>query len=287
MRANNNVFAAKRFWVKAFQYVLMLSVAAFMMFPIFWIFSNSLRTLPGISQFPPRLFPEDPQFSNYIEVLRDSNALIYFRNTMLLIIGNTTGTLISSSIVAYPLARMEFRGRKFIFALILSTMMVPAVTTIIPQFILFRELGWLDSLRPMIVPSFFAFPYNVFLFRQFFLTIPKSLDEAAMIDGCNRWQIFIKIVVPLAKPVFITIGVLSSVHWWNELFLPLIYVQSHGMRPLTTGALTGFRVQGAQHLIQWNLQMAMAMLMSIPPMILYLFASRHLTQGIKATGSKE
>jgi len=277
----------KHFWVKFFQYMLLLAVAAFMMFPIYWIFNNSLRTLPGISTFPPPLFPQNPQFSNYIEVLRESNALIYFRNTMTLIIGNTVGTLISSSIVAYPLARMEFRGRKFIFALILSTMMVPAVTTIIPQFILFRELGWLDSLRPMIIPNFFAFPYNVFLFRQFFMTIPRSLDEAAMIEGCNRWQIFIRVAVPLAKPAFITIGVLSSVFWWNELFLPLIYVQSHDMRPLTIGALNSFRIQGTPHLIQWNLQLAMAMLMSIPPMLLYLVASKYLTEGIKATGINE
>jgi len=272
--------------VKMLQYAILIVVAVFMMFPIFWIFSNSLRTLSGISHFPPRLFPEDPQFSNYVEVIRNSNALLYFRNTMLLIIFNTMGTLISSSMVAYPLARMEFRGRKFFFALILSTMMVPAVTTIIPQFIIFRELGWLDSLRPMIVPSFFAFPYNVFLFRQFFMTIPKSLDEAARIDGCNSWQIFTVVVIPLAKPIFITIGVLSTIWWWNELFLPLIYVQSNHLRPLTTGALAGFRVPGSPHMVQWNLQMAMATLMVIPPMILYLVASRYIVQGIKATGLK-
>ena len=274
-------------WAKPLQYLLLIIVAVFMMFPIFWIFSNSLRTLPGISHFPPRLFPETPQFYNYVEVIRDSNALIYFRNTMTLILANTIGTLISSSIVAYPLARLEFKGKKFIFALILATMMVPAVTTIIPQFILFRELGWLDSLWPMIVPGFFAFPYNVFLFRQFFMTIPKSLDEAAKMDGCNQWQIFTVVVIPLSKPVFITIGVLSSIWWWNELFLPLIYVQSHNLRPLTTGALAGFRVHGSPHMIQWNLQMAMATLMIIPPMILYLVASRYITQGIKSTGLKE
>jgi len=281
------VIKNKKLWLLILQYALLILVALFMMFPIFWIFSNSLRTLTGISQFPPRLFPEEPQFSNYIEVLYNSNALVYFRNTMTLIVGNTIGTLLSSSIVAYPLARMNFRGKNFFFALILSTMMVPTVAVIIPQFIIFRELGWLDSLRPMIVPSFFAFPYNVFLFRQFFLTIPRSLDEAAMIDGCNRWQIFSLLVVPLAKPIFITIGVLSSIWWWNELFQPLIFVQSNNLRPLTTGALLGFRVQGQQHLVQWNLQMAMATLMIIPPMFLYLFAQRYITQGIKSTGIKE
>ena len=277
----------KRAGIKTFQYALLITVAVFMMFPVFWIFSNSLRTLPGISHFPPRLFPEDPQFSNYIEVLRNSNALLYFRNTMILVIANTIATLISSSIVAYPLARLEFRGRKFFFTLILATMMVPAVTTIIPQFIIFRELGWLDSLLPMIVPSLFAFPYNVFLFRQFYMTIPKSLDEAAKIDGCNPWQTFLVIIVPMAKPIFITIGVLSTIWWWNELFLPLIYVQSNHLRPLTTGALAGFRVPGSPHMVQWNLQMAMATMMVIPPMILYLFASRYIVQGIKATGQKD
>jgi len=277
----------RNLWVKVLQYLLLIVVAAFMMFPIFWIFSNSLRTLPGISHFPPRLFPENPQFQNYVEVIRNSNALIYFRNTMILIIANTVGTLISSSMVAYPLARLEFTGKKFFFALILATMMVPAVTTIIPQFIIFRTLGWLDSLWPMIVPGFFAFPYNVFLFRQFFMTIPKSLDEAAKCDGCNQWQIFTIVIVPLSKPIFITIGVLSAIWWWNELFLPLIYVQSHQWRPLTTGALAGFRVHGSPHMIQWNLQMAMATLMIIPPMLLYLVASKHIVQGIKSTGLKD
>lgn len=277
----------RKWWVITLQYCLLLLVAVFMMFPIFWIFSNSLRTLPGISHFPPRLWPEEPQFINYVEVIMNSNFLLYLRNTMILILANTIGTLISSSMVAFPLARMEFRGRKFFFALILATMMVPAVTTIIPQFIIFRELGWLNSLWPMIVPGFFAFPYNVFLFRQFFMTIPKSMDEAAMIDGCNYWQIFTVVVIPLAKPVFITIGVLSAIWWWNELFQPLIYVQANHLRPLTTGALAGFRVHGSPHMVQWNLQMAMAMLMIVPPMVLYLVASRYIVQGIKATGLKD
>jgi len=273
--------------IKLFQYLLLITVALFMFFPVFWIVSNSLRTLPGISHFPPQLFPRDLQFNNYVYVIQNSNFLLYFRNTMILITANTVGTLISSSLVAFPLARMEFTGKKFFFALILATMMVPAVTTIIPQFIIFRELGWLDSLWPMIVPGFFAFPYNVFLFRQFFMTIPKSIDEAAKIDGCNYFQVFTVVVVPLAKPIFVTIGVLSAIWWWNELFLPLIYVQANHLRPLTTGALAGFRVPAAPHMVQWNLQMAMATMMIIPPMILYLAASKHIVQGIKSTGLKD
>lgn len=269
------------------QYAILITVAIFMMFPIFWIFSNSLRTLSEISAWPPRLFPETPRWENYVEVITSSNALLYFRNTAILMVGNTVGTLISSSIVAYPLARLNFRGKKFIFALILATMMVPTVTTIIPQFILFNYLGWLNSFRPMIVPAFFAFPYNVFLFRQFFMTIPRSLDEAAMMDGCNKWQIFIKVIVPIAKPIFVTVTVLSCIFWWNELFAPLIFIDSNHLRPLTLGVMQSFRVPGATNLVAWHLQMAMSMLMAIPPMLLYMFGSKYLSEGIKATGSKE
>ena len=252
-----------------------------------WLTFELTNTLNGISSYPPQIFPSDPQWKNYLEVLKNSDTLIYLRNSLILLIGNTVGTLLSSSIVAYPLARMEFKGRGVVFALILSTMMVPTVTLIIPQFILFRQFGWLDSFLPMIVPSFFAYPYNVFLFRQFFKTIPKSIDESAMLDGCTKLQVFTKVLVPLAKPIFITVGVLSAVFWWNELFQPLIFVDSEHLKPLTVGALTAFKLEGGQNQTAWNLQMAFAMLMAIPPMILYMFASRYLVAGIKTSGLKD
>lgn len=272
---------------KIIQYTILIFFAILMFFPIFWIFSNSLKTLNGISQFPPQIFPDDPQWGNYLEVLKNSDTLIYLRNSLILVVGNTVGTLLSSSIVAYPLARVEFKGRGMIFGLILATMMVPTVTLIIPQFILFRQFGWLDSFLPMIVPSFFAYPYNVFLFRQFFKTIPKSIDESAMLDGCTRLQVFTKVLVPLAKPIFITVGVLSAVFWWNELFQPLIFVDSENLKPLTVGALTAFKLEGGQNQTAWNLQMAFAMIMAIPPMILYMFASKYLVAGIKTSGMKD
>lgn len=273
--------------VKIIQYIILGFFAILMFFPIFWIFSNSLKTLNGISQFPPEIFPSTPKWQNYIDVLQKSDALTYLKNSLILVVGNTVGTLLSSSIVAYPLARMEFKGRGMIFGFILATMMVPTVTLVIPQFLLFRTFGWLDSFLPMIVPSFFAFPYNVFLFRQFFMTIPKSIDESAMLDGCSRIQVFTKVIAPLAKPIFITVGVLSSIFWWNELFQPLIFIDSENLKPLTLGALTAFKLEGGQNQTAWNLQMAFAMIMAIPPMILYMFASRHLVAGIKTSGMKD
>ncbi len=269
------------------QYVVMTLVAAFMFFPIYWIFANSLKTLPGISAYPPEFFPTNPQWSNYVEVLTESNTLIYLRNSLILVVFNTLGTLISSSIVAYPLARLRFRGRAVIFGVILATMMVPQVTLIVPQYLLFRSFGWLDSFWPMIIPSFFAQPYNVFLFRQFFVSIPKSLDESAMLDGCSRWQVFTKVLLPLATPIFITVGILSASFWWNELFTPLVFINSDNLKPLTVGALTAFQIAGTNGQIAWNLQMAFAMVMVIPPTLLYLFASRYITQGIKTSGLKD
>ncbi|GGJ03772.1 sugar ABC transporter permease [Alicyclobacillus cellulosilyticus] len=273
----------KKVIVQSGNYLLLSLVALIMFFPVIWIISCSLKSLNDISSYPPQLIPLHPQFSNYLQILKGSHLLIYLRNTLILIVGNTVGTLISSSIVAYPLARMEFTGKRVVFALILATMMVPSTATIIPQFIMFGKFGWLNTLYPLIVPAFFAYPYNVFLFRQFYRTIPKSVDEAAMIDGCNHWQLFTRIIAPLSRPIFITIGVLSSVFWWNELFTPLIYINNELLKPLTVGALTYFTTQFTT---LYNLEMAMAVFMIVPPMLLYLFAQRYLVEGIKTTGGK-
>jgi multiple sugar transport system permease protein len=265
------------------QYSIMAIVAIIMFFPILWIISSSFKPLVEFNSYPPRILPSKLYLGNYKELFSQSKILMYLRNTLILILGNTIGTLISSSIVAYPLARMNFKGRSFIFALILSTMMVPSFVTIIPQYILFSKLGWLDSFLPIIVPAFFAYPYNVFLFRQFYKTIPIELDEAAKIDGCNNWQIFTKIIAPLSRSIYITIGILSSIFWWNEFFIPLIYINSEDLKPLSVGVYSFSRTM---FIPRWDLFMAMSSIMIIPPILLYLFAKRFIIEGIKTTGIK-
>lgn len=247
-------------WYTVLQYVVMIIVALFMFFPIYWIFCNSLKTLTGISSWPPQFFPSDPQWSNYAEVLSNPSTLLYLRNTLILCIFNTLGTLLSSSIVAYPLARMHFKGRGVVFGIIIATMMVPTATLVIPQYL---------------------------LFRQFFVSIPDSIDEAAMLDGCNRWQAFWKVIVPLGKPIFITVGIMSASFWWNELFTPLVFIDSDELKPLTVGALTSFQLAGGGNQTNWPLQMAFSMLMIIPPAILYIFCSKYITEGIKTSGMKD
>lgn len=263
------------------QYGLMVFVVVVMSFPILWIISSSLKPMVEFSVFPPRILPSRLYWQNYSEVFANSKLLVYLRNTLILIAGNTGGTLLSSSIVAYPLARMRFRGRELIFALILMAMMVPSCVTIIPRYILFKYLGWLDTFLPIIVPAFFAYPYNVFLFRQFYRTIPKELDEAARIDGCSEWGVFLRIIAPLSKPVFITIGILSSIFWWNEFFVPMVFLNSEDLKPLSVGIYSFSRTT---FVIRWDLIMAMATVMLIPPMVLFLVAHRYITEGIKTTG---
>lgn len=262
-------------------------VALIMFFPIIWIVSSSFKSLVEVSQFPPTILPKVPQWDNYTRILSEGAFYRYLRNTVLLILGTGVGTLVSSSLVAYPLARMEFPGKNLFFSIIIGTMLVPGISLIIPQYMMFSKLGWLDTLLPMIVPAWLAYPYNVFLFRQFFRTIPRELDEAASIDGCGRVRAFFRMLVPLSAPTFATIFVLSSVFWWNELTQPIIFLNRDTWRPLTVAVMSHYRSFGDNPFTTtWHTLMAASTLMILPPMLLYLFGSRFLVQGIKTSGMK-
>jgi len=267
-------------------FILKILVAFIMFCPIIWVFSGSFKDLAEFTTSP-GIIPKKPTLENFSYIFNNSNYFIYIRNTVLLMTLTTFGTLISSSLVAYPLARMNFWGKNVIFAIIVGTMMIPNIALIIPQYIMFGKIGWLDSLLPMIVPAFFAYPYNVFLFRQFFRSIPKELDEAATIDGCNKAGVFFNILVPISKPVFITIGMLSCVFWWNELTQPVFFINSDKWRTLTIALMTTFMyTSGNAFVINWPSIMAASTLMIIPPMVLYLFGSKFLVGGIKTSGLK-
>ncbi|WP_313583119.1 carbohydrate ABC transporter permease [Lacrimispora sp.] len=267
-------------------FILKILVAVIMFSPIIWVFSGGFKNLTEFTTSSD-IIPKNVTLENFNYIFFHSNYYLYVRNTVLLMAGTTLGTLISSSFVAYPLARMEFPGKNLIFSLIVGTMMIPGIALIIPQYIMFGKIGWLDSLLPMIVPSFFAYPYNVFLFRQFFRSIPKELDEAATIDGCSRLGVFFKVLLPLSKSTFTTIGVLSSVFWWNELTQPVFYINSDKWRTLTIALMTTFMyTSGNAFVINWPSIMAASSLMILPPMLLYLFGSRFLVEGIKTSGLK-
>lgn len=276
----------KQLWKNIILYVVKILVALIMFLPIIWIITGGFKTLTEFTTSS-NIIPKKVTFENFAYIFKSSNIWLYTRNTFLLMVGTTAGTLISSSLVAYPLARMEFKGKNLIFSIIIATMMIPNIALIIPQYIMFGKLGWLDSLFPMIIPAFFAYPYNVFLFRQYFRSIPKELDESATIDGCNKMQIFFKVLAPLSKPTYATIAVLSCVFWWNELTQPVFYINSDQWRTLTIALMTSYMyTSGNAFVINWPSIMAAATLMIVPPMVLYFCGNQFLVGGIKTSGLK-
>lgn len=282
---NSNIKTKKRV-TNIVLYIIKILVAIIMFLPIIWIITGGFKTLTEFTTSS-NIVPQEVTLENFQYIFNNSNIFLYVRNTVLLMIGTTAGTLLSSSLVAYPLARMEFKGKNLIFTVIIMTMMIPNIALIIPQYIMFGKIGWLDSLLPMIVPAFFAYPYNVFLFRQYFRSIPRELDESATIDGCNKAQIFFKVLAPLSKPTYATIGVLSCVFWWNELTQPVFYINSDQWRTLTIALMTSYMyTSGNAFVVNWPSIMAVSTLMIIPPMLLYIFGNRFLVGGIKTTGLK-
>ncbi len=270
-------------WQKGLVYLLLIVGAVMFMIPFLWMLSSSFKELPQIFVYPPQWIPNPLRPQNYIEALAKMNFLVALKNTLTITVLCLIGQVGSASLVAYGFSRLRFPGRDFLFMLVLSTMMVPAQVTMIPQFILFRELGWVDTFKPLIVPAFFGGgAYFIFLLRQFFLTIPKELEDAARIDGCSTSRIYRQIMLPLAKPALITVSIFSFMHHWNDFMGPLIYLNSEHKRTLAI-ALQSFQ---GQFTSEWNLLMAASVVVLIPVLILFFTLQRYFVEGIVLTGLK-
>jgi len=216
-------------------YVALAIVSAAFLLPLAWMFSVSLQDVKGVFSQPFIWVPAQPNWENYSEVATLIPLGRYLLNTVVVTGLVLIGTLISCSLVAYGFSRIRFRGRTLLFALCLSTMMLPGQVTMIPLYILFSRLGWVDTLWPLIVPSFFGSPFYIFLLRQFFLTIPREYDEAARLDGAGRFRIYWSIILPLARPALITVALFTFIGTWNDFFTPLIYINSPENATLTLG----------------------------------------------------
>jgi len=223
-----------------------------------------------------------PRWGNYGEALTRLPFVIFFRNSFLICGLSVVGQLLSSSLVAYGFARIHFRGRNVWFVILLATMMIPAQVTMIPMFIGFKAIGWIDSLLPLIVPQFFAGAFNVFLLRQFFLGIPRELDEAAEIDGCSSLGIWWRIILPLSKPALIVVGMFTFVWMWKDLLGPLIYIDSLDKRTVALG-LEFFR---NPHEVNEHLLMAASITSLVPVALLFFLVQKYIVGGIALTGLK-
>jgi len=276
-------------WGRIALYGVVVLLCAMFGFPLFWTIMSSLKTPQEMAAFPPPWVPADPQWENYVRVFSISRhpVSVWALNSTIIVVLGTIGTILTSSLVAYSFARFQYRGRDLLFAITLATIMLPAQVTLIPQFVLFYNLGWINTLKPLWIPSWFGGgAFAIFLMRQFFLSLPKDLDEAALIDGASYFRIFWSILLPLCKPVLATLAIIVIIDLWSDFQGPLVYLNSPEKFTISVG-LRFFNntpeVGGEplQHLL-----MAACVLSMLPVILIFFIGQRFFVQGIVMSGIK-
>ena len=268
-------------------YVVIIALSIVFMFPFFWTVASSLKTPGEINTFPPTWFPKVPHWVNYLRVMEKVPFLLWVKNSVVVVMLGTSGALISSALVAYSFARFKYRGRDLVFMLTLGTMMMPAQVTLIPQYVLFHKLGWVPSIKPLWVPAWFGGgAFNIFLLRQFIMTLPIDLDEAAIIDGAGYFRIFWRIIVPLCKPALATVAVLGFIARWNDFLGPLIYLNSREKFTVAVGLSYLQNLPEAPGVPLQHLLMAASVMAMSPILVLFFLAQRYFVQGIVLSGIK-
>ncbi len=266
-------------------YILLIGLSAAMLLPFAWLVRSSLcddRTVMQPLRSLGDFIPPTVHFENFSEVFHSIPLLKYLKNTVFITVLTIVGTIFSSSLCAYAFAFCRVPYRKPLFYAVLATVMLPPVVNMIPSFILFRELGWIDTFKPLIVPAFFGSAFAIFLFRQFFLGIPMALIEAARIDGAKPLQIYWQIVMPMSRPVCLTIGLFAFVGCWNGFMGPLIYLNSEDNWTLQLG-LNSFVGEVVD---QTNLMMACAVMVVLPVIVAFFFLQRYFISGANMSGLK-
>ena len=264
-------------------YLLLLMLGVLVTLPFFWMLSTSLKKPDVVFLYPPEWIPNPVIWSNYPRALTVIPFFTFLRNTLTVTGFSLIGTLLSASLAAYSFARLRWPGRDALFLVVLTTLMIPYQVTLIPRFIIFRQLGWLDTLLPLIVPWFFGGgPFNIFLLRQFFMTVPPELDDAARIDGCGFFGIYAQILLPLAKSALAAVAIFTVQARWNEFLLPLIFIHR---RENFTLAL-GLRLFREMYYVDWTGLMAASAVVMLPVLLTFFFAQRYFIQGVVFTGVK-
>jgi multiple sugar transport system permease protein len=268
-------------------YVFAIGVAVVMLIPFVWAFSSALKTSDDIFTFPPVFFPTHPHWENFIngwtsQIGGGPDFTTFTINSAIISIGNVTGTVLSCTVIAYGFSRFRFPGRNILFLIMLSTMMIPYAVTLIPQYIIFSKIGWVDTFLPLIVPAYFGVPYFVFLLRQFFMSIPYDLDESARIDGAGVFRTLWQILLPEVRPAVIAMAVLTFIGTWQDFLAPLIYLQSPEHYTIEVGLAQFYNSYSGQP--QWDLITAVALVSMIPMVLLFFVASRHIIRGVTLSG---
>jgi multiple sugar transport system permease protein len=281
----------KRNYSHFFVHVILIAICALAILPFLWMLSTSFKTPDQNIAYPPQWWPRPFQWSNYLDVFRHgkANFLLWTRNTLVIAVLGVAGTTLSSALVAYGFAKLRFFGRGPLFVLMLSTMMLPFPVTMVSLFTLFRWLGdttgvaWIGTFKPLWVPAWFGSAFHIFLLRQFFMTIPMELSEAARIDGCSELGIFWRIILPLSRPALAVVALFTFLGIWNDFLGPLVYLQRPEQFTLSLG-LQNFQSKAGG--TSWHLLMAASTLVILPAILLFFLAQKTFIEGIATTGTK-
>lgn len=268
--------------VRAFSYLVLMSLGATMLVPFLWMFSTSLKNLAEAQIYPPRWIPQRPLWSNYAEVMTKVPFGRFILNSFNISVTGVLGQLITCACAAYAFARLHFRAKTPLFIILLATMMIPYQVVMVPQFLIFKSLGWVNSHRALIVPYWLGGAFGIFLLRQFFLQIPGELGDAAKVDGCNPFEVFWHVYLPLSKPALATLAVLVFMGRWNDLIGPLIYLNRPEMMTVTAG-LSYFQ---GRYYADMPLLMAGSVVSIIPTLVLFGAAQKYFVQGVVLSGLK-
>lgn len=269
-------------WRRAAAHVVLAAAGSLFFLPFFWLVSTSLKELDQIFRLPPIWIPNPIRWQNYPEALTYFPFLQQLGNTLTITLSAVALTLASCSLVAFSFSRLRWPGRNILFFLMLSTMMLPYQVTMVPLFVIFRQLGWVNTLLPLIVPHAFGVPFYIFLLRQFFLSLPRDLDDAAIIDGCSEWGVYRHIILPLSKPALATVALFQFLGSWNDFLGPLIYLNDPSKYTLSLGIQVFVSTVG----VQWGWMMAVTTVLTVPVIVLFFLTQRTFIQGIAFSGIK-
>ncbi|MCK0472801.1 carbohydrate ABC transporter permease [Halalkalibacter sp. APA_J-10(15)] len=268
-----------------FHFLLML-FALIMIYPLLWMFASSFKENSEIFVNAHTLIPVNWDLSNYLTGWQGFGGVTFgtfFKNSFIIVTITTIGAVFFSSLIAYAFARIPFKGKSFWFVCMMMTMMLPYEVLMVPQYIMFNWFGWINSFKPLILPTFFGFPFFIFLMIQFIRTIPYELDEAAKIDGCNRYSIFFRIILPLIKPALVTAAIFSFYWRWDDFIGPLLYLNRPDLYPVSL-ALKLYSDPDA--ITNWGAMFAMSALSLIPVFLMFLFFQKYIVEGISTSGLK-
>jgi multiple sugar transport system permease protein len=263
-------------------HIALIPAAFVFLLPFLWMLSTSLKPDSQLYAYPPIWIPNPLEWSNYPKTVTYVPFFLYLRNTLIISLSSMVGVVFSSALAAYSLARIRWPGRQILFLMTIATLMLPFQVTLIPVFLVFKNLGWVGDFRPLILPQFFGYAFYIFLMRQFFMSIPQELSEAAYIDGANEFRIFWSVVLPLAKPALATVAVFQFIRSWTDYLNPLIYLNDQNLYTLQLG----LQQYSSQYGREWGLLMAAAVLITLPPIIIFFLTQRTFVQGVTLTGIK-